>query len=193
MKIVAFESITLDGVMQGPGRPDEDRRGGFDLSGWAAPFGSTPEQDRAVAESMSTTGAILLGRITYEQFYEDWHGRTDNPFSPVLDNAIKYVASRTLHEPLVWQNSVLLPDGADGVSRLRREPGKDVVVLGSGELVRSLAAVGLVDRWMLFIHPLVLGSGRRLFADEDHLGKLNLVSAVPTSSGVIIATYEAAP
>jgi len=192
-KIVAFESITLDGVMQAPGRPDEDTRDGFAHGGWAAPYSDTPEQGRAVAESMSTTGAMLLGRRTYEDFFHAWAGRTDNPFSPVFDNNTKYVASRTLREPLVWQNSVLLSSGTDGVARLRREPGKDIVVLGSGELVRSLAAAGLIDRWMLFIHPLVLGSGRRLFADEAQLARLRLVSAVPTSSGVIIATYEAAP
>jgi dihydrofolate reductase len=191
-QIVAFESITLDGVMQGPGRPDEDTRGGFTHGGWAAPYSDTPEQGRAVAESMSTTGAMLLGRRTYEDFHQVWAGRTDNPFSAVFDNNTKYVASRTLREPLAWQNSVLLPDGADGVARLRREPGKDVVILGSGELVRSLAAVGLVDRWMLFVHPLVLGSGRRLFANDGQPAHLRLVSALPTSSGVIIATYAPA-
>jgi dihydrofolate reductase len=190
--IVAFESITLDGVMQGPGRADEDTRDGFAHGGWAAPYGDTPEQGRAVAESMSTTGAILLGRRTYEDFYKVWAGRTDNPFSPIFDASTKYVASRTLREPLVWQNSVLLRDGTDGVARLRREPGKDIVILGSGELVRSLAAVGLVDRWFLQIHPLVLGSGRRLFADPGQLARLRLVSSVTTSSGVIIATYEPA-
>ncbi len=142
---------------------------------------------------MSTTGAILLGRRTYEQFHGVWAGRTDNQFSPVLDNATKYVASRTLREPLVWQNSVLLPDGTDGAARLRREPGKDIVILGSGELVQSLAAVGLIDRWFLFIHPLVLGSGRRLFADDGVLARLRLVSSVGTSTGVIIAIYEPAP
>ncbi len=191
-QIVAFESITLDGVMQAPGRPDEDTRDGFAHGGWARPYGDTPEQGKAVAESMGTTGAMLLGRRTYEDFHKAWAGRTDNPFSPVFDNNTKYVASRTLHEPLVWQNSVLLPEGTDGVARLRREPGKDIIVLGSGELVRSLAAAGLIDRWMLFIHPLVLGSGRRLFADDGWLAHLRLVSSIPTSSGVIIATYAPA-
>lgn len=192
MKIVAFESITLDGVMQGPGRPDEDTRDGFAHGGWAAPYANSPEQGQAVAESMAATGAILLGRRTYEDFYQTWHGRTDNQFSPVLDAATKYVASRTLREPLVWENSVLLPDGADGVARLRREPGKDIVVLGSGDLVRSLAAVGLIDRWLLFIHPLVLGSGRHLFADPGQLARLRLVSSLATSTGVVIAIYAPA-
>ena len=191
-KIVAFESITLDGVMQAPGRPDEDTRDGFAHGGWAAPYSDTPEQGRAVAESMSTTGAMLLGRRTYEDFFHAWAGRTDNPFSPVFDNNTKYVASRTLREPLVWQNSVLLSSGTDGVARLRREPGKDIVVLGSGALVRSLAAAGLIDRWMLFIHPLVLGSGRRLFAEDAARVALRLVESRTTSTGVVIATYEPA-
>ncbi len=189
-QIVAFESITLDGVMQSPARPDEDTRNGFAHGGWAVGYSDSVELGKAVAESMATTGAILLGRRTYEDFYQVWHGRTDNQFSPVLDNATKYVASRTLREPLVWQNSVLLSDGADDVARLRREPGKDIVVLGSGELVRSLAAAGLVDRWMVFIHPLVLGSGQRLFADDGELARMRLVSSVATSTGVVIATYE---
>ena len=184
--------VTLDGVVQGLGRADEDTRGGFTHGGWAAPYANSPEQARAVAESMSSTGALLLGRRTYEDFFKVWPGRTDNEFSAVLDAATKHVVSRSLREPLPWQNSVLISDGADGVARLRREPGKDVVILGSGELVRSLAAVGLIDRWFLQIHPLVLGSGIRLFADSGDLAKLHLVDARPTSTGVIIATYEPA-
>ena len=191
VQIVAFESITLDGVMQSPGRPDEDPRGGFAHGGWAAPYAS-PEQMQAVGESMATTGALLLGRRTYEDFFQVWPGRTDNPFSAVLDAATKYVASRTLREPLPWQNSVLLPDGTDGAARLRRETGKDIVILGSGELVRSLAAVGLIDRYVLQIHPLVLGSGQRLFADDAARSALRLVESRTTSTGVVIATYEPA-
>ena len=187
--IVVFNSITLDGVMQAPGRPDEDTRAGFTHGGWAAPYAS-PEQGELVAQSMSTTGALLLGRRTYEDFYAVWHGRTDNPFSPVLDASTKYVASRSLREPLTWQNSVLLPDGTDGVAALRREPGKDIVILGSGELVQSLAAAGLIDRYVLQIHPLVLGGGRRLFEEPGTFAKLRLTDARPTSSGVLIATYE---
>jgi dihydrofolate reductase len=190
MNIVVFNSVTLDGVMQSPGRPDEDTRGGFTQGGWAAPY-SSPEQGEIVAQSMSTTGALLLGRRTYEDFYGFWPHQTDNPFTEVLNNSTKYVASRSLREPLPWQNSVLLHgDAVDEVAKLRQEPGKDIVILGSGELIRSLIPRGLIDRFILSVHPLVLGSGQRMFADDGTLAKLRLVDAKPTSSGVIIATYE---
>jgi dihydrofolate reductase len=188
--IVVFVSVTLDGVMQAPGRPDEDTRGGFQHGGWAVPY-SSPEQGQAAAESMSTTGAMLLGRRTYEDFYSFWPHQTDNPYTEVLNNSTKYVASRSLREPLPWQNSVLLSgDAADEVAKLRNGPGKDIVILGSGALVRSLMPHDLIDRYLLQIHPLVLGSGQRLFADDGSQAKLRLVDAKPTSKGVIIATYE---
>jgi dihydrofolate reductase len=188
--IVVFNSVTLDGVMQSPGRPDEDPRGGFKHGGWAVPY-SSPEQGQMAAESMATTGALLLGRRTYEDFFGFWPHQTDNPFTDVLNASRKYVASRTLREPLPWQNSVLLSgDVADEVARLRREPGKDIVILGSGELVRSLMARNLVDRYILQVHPLVLGSGQRLFTDGGALAKLRLLDAKPTSTGVVMATYE---
>jgi dihydrofolate reductase len=195
-QIVAFISLTLDGVMQAPARPDEDERGGFKHGGWAVPY-SDPVQGQVAAESMSTTGALLFGRRTYEDFYSVWPNRTDNPFTEVLNNATKYVASRTLREPLPWQNSILLSgDAADGVRKLRAEPAKDIVILGSGELVRSLMAWNLIDRYLLQIHPLVLGSGQRLFADGGAdggtLAKLRLVDSRPTGTGVVIATYEPA-
>jgi dihydrofolate reductase len=190
MKIVAFESVTLDGVMQGPARPDEDTRGGFKDGGWAVPY-SSPEQGQLAAESMATTGALLLGRRTYEDFYQVWPKRTDNPYTEVLNASTKYVTSRMLREPLPWQNSVLLSgDATDEVARLRQAEGKDIVILGSGDLVRSLAASNLIDRYILQIHPLVLGSGHRLFADGGAQAKLRLVETRPTSTGVVIATYE---
>jgi dihydrofolate reductase len=188
--IVVFISLTLDGVMQAPGRPDEDERGGFKHGGWAVPY-TDPVQGQVAAESMTTTGALLLGRRTYEDFHSVWPKRTDNPFTEVLNNATKYVASRTLREPLPWQNSVLLSgDAADEVARLRQEPGKDIVILGSGELVRSLMARNLIDRYLLQIHPLVLGSGQRLFVDGGTPAKLRLIDSRPTGTGVVIATYE---
>jgi dihydrofolate reductase len=188
--IVVFNSVTLDGVMQAPGRPDEDRRGGFKHGGWAVPY-ADPVQGQVAAESMATTRALLFGRRTYEDFYSVWPNRTENPFTEVLNNATKYVASRTLREPLPWQNSVLLSgDAADEVARLRQEPGKDIVILGSGELVRSLMARNLIDRYLLQIHPLVLGSGQRLFVDGGTPAKLRLIDSRPTGTGVVIATYE---
>lgn len=191
-KIVVFNSLTLDGVMQSPGSPDEDRSGGFTKGGWALPY-----QDRVVAEvaaeGMATAGALLLGRRTYQQFHSYWPHQRDNPYAEVLENTRKYVASRTLTEPLPWRNSVLLGgDATAAVARLREEPGRDIVVLGSGVLLQSLIRHGLVDTYTLLIYPLVLGSGRRMFPDGHHAA-LQLVSSVTTTTGVLIATYRPAP
>ena len=188
-KVVVFTNLTLDGVMQAPGRPDEDRRGGFEYGGWAMPYATM----EAAEESMANTGALLLGRRTYEDFYAVWPNRTDNPYTAVLNNTQKYVASTTLEEPLSWSNSTLLKgDAAEAVARLKEEPGKDLVVMGSGELVQSLMRRNLVDEYVLLIHPLVLGSGRRLFADGGAFAALRLVDTKTTNNGVVIATYQPA-
>lgn len=190
-KVIVFMSLTLDGVMQAPGRADEDPRGGFTHGGWALPY-ADEAMGRAAAESGATTGAILLGRRTYEDFYAVWPSRTDNPYTEVLNNTLKYVASTTLKEPLPWMNSKLLEgDAADAVDRLKQEPGKDVVVLGSGVLVESLMRRNLIDEYMLLIHPLVLGSGRHMF-NGGHSAPLRLVDSKTTTKGVVIATYEPA-
>ena len=142
---------------------------------------------------MANTGALLLGRRTYEDLYRVWPNRTDNPFTVVLNNTQKYVASTTLKEPLVWSNSTLLKgDAAEAVARLKEQPGKDIVILGSGELVKSLMRRDLVDEYMLLIHPLVLGSGRRLFTDGGAFAALRLVDTKATTTGVVIATYQPA-
>jgi dihydrofolate reductase len=186
-KVVVFTNLTLDGVMQAPGRPGEDRRGGFEHGGWATPYAAMAQ----AGNSISSTGALLLGRRTYEDFYAFWPNRTDNPFTAVLNNTQKYVASTTLSEPLSWSNSTLLKgDAAEAVARLKEEPGKDLVVLGSGELVQSLMRRHLVDEYVLLIHPLVLGSGRRLFTDGGAFAALRLVDTKTTNNGVVIATYQ---
>ena len=148
----------------------------------------------AVGESMATSGALLLGRRTYEDFYAYWpHQPEPNPFTAVLTNAQKYIASTTLEEPLPWRNSTLLKgDAAEAVARLKEQPGKDLVVLGSGELVQSLMRRTLVDEYVLLIHPLVLGAGRRLFTDGGAFAALRLVDAKTTATGVLIATYQRA-
>lgn len=192
-KIVVFMSLTLDGVMQAPGRPDEDRRDGFQHGGWALPY-ADPEMGKAAGESMATTGGLLFGRRTYEDFYSVWPKRTDNnPFTEVLNNTQKYVASTTLKDPLPWINSTLLEgDAAAAVARLKEQPGKDIVVLGSGDLLQSLIRCNLIDVYVLQIHPLILGSGRRLFNDGDARAALQLVDTKTTSTGVVIATYQPA-
>jgi dihydrofolate reductase len=188
-KLVVIESLTLDGVMQAPGRPDEDERGGFAHGGWAVPYGDAVAAG-SMAERMPRSRALVLGRRTYEDFAGYWPKQTDNPYTEVLDNSTKYVASRTLSEPLPWRNSTLLKgDAADAVAELKREPGGDLVVMGSGELTGSLMMAGLVDELVLLIHPLVLGQGRRLFSDDGERAALRLVDSVQTTTGVVIATY----
>lgn len=189
-RIVAFESVTLDGVMQAPGRPDEDRRGGFEHGGWAAPY-SDPDLGKAAGESMAETGGLLLGRRTYEDFYSFWPKQKDNPYTEILNKARKYVVSSTLKEPLPWESSTLIKgDAADAVADLRKKPGKDLVMLGSGKLARSLMQEHLIDEYVLLVHPLVLGSGQRLFTDDGELAKFKLVDTKTTSKGVVMATYR---
>ena len=158
-KIVAVVSLTLDGVMQAPGRPDEDRRGGFEHGGWAGPY-FDPVMMQTMGEGMAQGGPMLFGRRTYEDFYKVWPGRKDNPFTEVLDNGQKYVASRTLREPLPWQNSTLLSgDAAETVARLKQQPGKDIVVLGSGDLLQTLMRHRLVDALRALDPPAGAGIG----------------------------------
>jgi dihydrofolate reductase len=188
--VVVFTSLSLDGVMQAPGRPDEDTRDGFEHGGWAIPY-SDPIMAEMATKDMANTGAILLGRRTYQDFYSFWPHQKDNPYTEVLDNTLKYVASTTLREPLPWRNSALLEgDAADAVAALKRQQDKDMVVLGSGELARSLMRRDLVDRYVLLIHPLVLGSGRHLFQAGGPPAAVRLVDARTTTTGVVIATYE---
>jgi dihydrofolate reductase len=190
-RIVVTEHLTLDGVMQAPGRAEEDTRGGFRHGGWAMP-NNDEVMARVLGEGMAKGGPLLLGRRTYEGFYGYWPHQQDNPFTEALNNVRKYVASTMLTEPLSWANSTLLEgDAAEAVARLKRQPGEDIGVLGSGELVRSLMGHGLIDRYVLLIHPLVLGSGRRLFPDGVST-TLRLVDSVTTTTGVTIATYQPA-
>jgi dihydrofolate reductase len=189
-RIVVFQSLTLDGVMQAPARPDEDRRGGFKYGGWATPY-ADPGIGKAAGESMAKSGSLLLGRRTYEDFYSVWPNRTDNPFTEVLNNTQKYVASTTLKEPLVWKNSTLLKgNAAEAVARLKEQLGKDIVILGSGELIRSLMPHNLIDEYTLLIHPLILGSGQRLFPDDGTRAALRLINIQTTTAGVVVATYQ---
>lgn len=190
-QIVVFNNVTLDGVMQAPGRPDEDLRDGFQYGGWAVPY-SDPAIGKAAGESMATTGGILFGRRTYEDFYSFWPNQRDNFFTDMLNNAQKYVASTTLKEPLPWINSILLTgDVPKAIAELKRRMDKDLVVLGSGGLIETLIRQNLIDRYILLIHPLLLGSGRRLFPDGVYAA-LELVDVQKTSTGVVVASYQPA-
>jgi dihydrofolate reductase len=188
-KIIVFNSVTLDGVMQAPGRPDEDRRGGFSHGGWAAPY-ADEESGKLAAEGMQSTGAMLLGRRTYEDLLSHWN-KAGGPFKDMLNHTPKYVASKTLKEPLPWPNSSLLGgELTKAVAALRRKDSKDIVILGSGEVVRKLLAKKLVDEFVLLIHPLVLGNGQRLFDDGGPGAVFELAGTRTTTTGVIAATYR---
>jgi dihydrofolate reductase len=190
-RIVVTNSLTLDGVMQAPARRDEDTRGGFSHGGWAAPYNDSV-MGAAMAGRISQGGSMLLGRRTYEDLASVWpHMPEDNPYTKVINERRKYVVSSTLEDPLAWNNSVLLKgDAIEAVRMLRvQEPG-NLSILGSGELVQSLMRADLIDEFVLLIHPLVLGEGIRLFADEGAFANLRLVDSLTTTTGVIIATYQ---
>jgi dihydrofolate reductase len=179
----------LDGVMQSPSHPDEDRRGGFEHGGWAPPY-ADEVMASFMAKGIEQGGTMLFGRRTYEQFASYWpHQPDDNPYAAVLNSRRKYVVSTTLSEPLPWANSTLVED-MRAVAALKERPGGDVVVLGSGALVGSLMRHDLIDDYVLSIHPIVLGSGRRLFPEGSPFAKLRLVDSVTTTTGVVIGTFR---
>jgi dihydrofolate reductase len=188
-RVVVINHLTLDGVMQAPGRADEDTRGGFELGGWA---GKTVDDvvNAEMGARRPQSDGLLLGRRSYEDMLGYWNTQ-DSPFREMLNSAPKYVASRTLREPLPWPNSTLLDgDVADAVARLRDGPGGDLNVMGSGELIQTLMRHDLIDEYLLFIHPLVLGAGRRLFGDGGPPASLRLVDSSVSTTGVLIATYR---
>ena len=183
--------VTLDGVVQGLARPDEDTRGGFTHGGWGPRY-SDEVQDREMAKAMATPGDMLMGRRTWQDFRAAWGRLTDgNPFTTAMNAATKYVVSQTLTDADAWQNSILLRgDAAATVAGLKAQPGLDLAVIGSTSLVRSLHAAGLIDRYTLLIHPLTLGSGTRLFDSPAPLTEFELTGSVTTTKGVIIAQYS---
>jgi dihydrofolate reductase len=190
-RIVVVDHVTLDGVMQSPSGPDEDPSNDFTRGGWAAP-GVDEVLIGKMGEHMGTSDTLLLGRRTYVQFAGFWPHQTDgNPYTEALNRRTKYVASSTLSEPLPWENSVLLSgDVPAAVTALKQQQGKDVVILGSGQLIRSLMAHDLIDEFLLMIHPVVVGSGQRLFAEGGPPAAFELVDTTRTTTGVLIATYR---
>jgi dihydrofolate reductase len=187
-----IEFLSLDGVMQAPGAPDEDTEGGFQHGGWQRPYfdevlGAT------AAEGMAETDAYLFGRKTYEKMAAYWPtAPEDDPYGRHMNSTPKYVASRTLRD-VEWQNSTLIKgDVAEEVASLKEQPRKNIAVLGSGELVQTLLEHDLVDEIFLAVYPIVLGSGKRLFREADQVRKLSLVDSKPTSTGGVILTYRPA-
>ena len=192
--IVVQAFMTLDGVVQGPGGPDEDREAGFEHGGWQFQY----EGDDTVQQWESRTEALLLGRKTYEIFANSWGvwdedaGGFEGELTRRYNRIPKYVASRTLTD-LTWKNSHLLgPDVPGAVEKLREEPGGEIRVWGSTELIRTLAEHGLVDDYRLIVHPLVLGTGKRLFSDGFPVTRLALVESRALPSGLLVSTYRPA-
>ena len=189
--ITATMWITLDGVVQGLGRPDEDPRGGFAHGGWGPQY-NDEVMGREMAAAMARPGDMLLGRRTWQDFITVWAARTDgNPVTARMNATTKYVVSTTLTDADAWANSVLLRGDAAGVvAGLKARPGGDLGIVGSASLVRSLHAAGLIDHYVLLICPLTLGSGARLFERPAPLTEFELIGNATTTTGVIIAQYD---
>ena len=182
--------VSLDGVVQGLGRPDEDTRGGFTQGGWGRRY-DDEVLGREMARAMAKPGDMLFGRRTWQDFLTVWGRLTDgNPFTTKMNEATKYVVSRTLEDAGAWPNSILLRgDAVDTVAGLKAQPGRDLGIVGSASLVRSLHAAGLIDRYTLVMCPLTLGAGARLFEASAPLTEFELTGSVTTTKGVIIAHY----
>lgn len=189
-RVIVMNGVSLDGVMQAPGRPDEDARDGFEHGGWAVPYGD----DAMVAkmgERMGEDRAWLFGRRSYEDLLAIWNAR-GGPFKDAFNGAQKYVASSNPATQLEWPNSTLLHgDVPAAVADLKRSQSANLVILGSGVLIGSLMAGDLIDEYLLMITPLVLGSGRRLFAGGTY-ASLELVESSTSSTDVLMAVYERA-
>jgi dihydrofolate reductase len=187
-ELIVNTFLTLDGVMQAPGGPEEDPSGGFEHGGWS--FGYWDEQMQAVmGESMSKPFDLVLGRKTYEIFAAHWP-HVDDPGAELLNNATKHVASTTLKE-LEWENSRLIEgEVRDGVRGLKQQDGPELQVHGSANLIQTLLEHGLIDEFRLWIFPLVLGKGKRLFDDGTVPAGVELTSSQVSSTGVIMATYR---
>ena len=189
-KVIVMNAVTLDGVMQGPGRPDEDTRDGFERGGWAVPY-SDEAMVAKMGERMGGDRVFLFGRRTYEDLLATWNAR-GGPFKDALNTVRKYVASSNPATRLDWPNSTLLHgDVSAAVADLKESSSANLVIMGSGVLIGSLMAADLIDEYLLMIAPLVLGAGRRLFAGGTQ-ASLRLVDSSTTSTGVLIATYEPA-
>jgi len=193
-KVIVTEWMSLDGVVQAPGAPDEDTSSGFQHGGWHLPYFDDLSQTWVV-ENVAGAGGFLLGRRTYESLAGYWPNASEEEqaVAQPLNALPKYVASTTLTEPLAWENSTLLKgDVAEAVAALKRDDGEDLLVMGSTVLVRTLIEYGLVDEFRLMIDPVVLGGGKRVFSEDGALRALRFVDSQVTTTGAILATYAPA-
>jgi dihydrofolate reductase len=187
-KLVVNTFVSLDGVMQAPGGPEEDPTGGFEHGGWSVPFWDD-QMGQVMGEFMGKPFDLVLGRKTYEIFAAHWP-HTDEPGAAELNRATKYVASRTL-DTLEWENSQLLEgDVGEAVARLKKQDGPELQVHGSSDLIQTLLRHGLVDEFRVWIFPVVLGNGKRLFAEGAPPSTLKFLDSQVSSTGVVMATYE---
>jgi dihydrofolate reductase len=193
-KVIVNEWMSLDGVVQAPGAPDEDRSGGFEHGGWHQRYFDDVSQKQAL-ENIVEAGGFLLGRYTYEVFASYWPNAPEEQqmIAEPLNTKPKYVASTTLSEALEWSNSMLLQgDVAEAIAALKQEDGHDLHVIGSRKLVQALIEHGLVDEFRMMIDPVLLGGGKRLFADDGALRPLRLLDSQVTTTGAILASYAPA-
>ncbi|HEY3831456.1 MAG TPA: dihydrofolate reductase family protein [Acidimicrobiia bacterium] len=192
-KLIVTEFVTLDGVAQGPGQSDEDRDEGFEHGGWQAPLAADDTGDDVMFEQASHMDALLLGRKTYDIFSAFWPNAPEEfPFTRLLNTVPKYVASRTLTDPLAWQGSTVLGgDLAKSVAALK-DRYSELHIIGSLNLLQSLLQLGLVDRVSLWMYPIVLGSGKRVFGDGTIPAALHLADSHVYPNGTVHLTYETA-
>jgi dihydrofolate reductase len=190
-KLIVSQFLSLDGVMQAPGYPDEDRRGGFRQGGWISAYVDETFGD-AISNTLAETDVLLLGRRTYEIFAAHWPKQPpQDPLASRFNELAKVVVSSTMREPLEWRNSTLIrTDQVREIAQIKKRPGRSVTVIGSGELVQTLMRDGLVDEYRLMIHPIVLGGGTRMFRESSSPVRLELIESNATSTGVLIVTYR---
>jgi dihydrofolate reductase len=190
-KLIVSTFLTLDGVMQAPGGPGEDDSGGFAHGGWSVNYWDE-RMGQVMDEATSTPFAMVLGRTTYDIMAAHWPHATEEDGAKVFNDATKYVASRN-HPTLDWSNSVLIEgDAAEGIAALKKKDGPELQVHGSGNLIQTLLRNNLVDKYRLWVFPLVIGSGKRLFSEGTIPSGLKLVDSKVSTTGVVIGTYEPA-
>ncbi len=193
MRIVIAEFMSLDGVVQAPGGPEEDTDGGFAHGGWSHPFFDPEVMGGAIGEGMAKTSALLFGRRTWQTMAAAWPGRAGDPFADQMNAIRKYVVSATLgDDDLTWNNSTRIPgdQAIDRIRELHEIDGGDLMVMGSPTLVRALLREGLVDELRLMLEPVILGGGKTIFPDDGTLRTLELVSTTTSATGVHVCTYR---
>lgn len=194
MRVVVTEFMSLDGVVQAAGGPEEDTDGGFAHGGWSELYFDVEVMGAAIGEGMETVEALLLGRRTWQAMAAYWPGEAGDPYADQMNAAKKYVASRTLTpDDVTWNTTLLSPQDAIGdIAALRQQEGGDLLVWGSANLATTLLAEGLVDELNLMIEPILLGGGKRIFPEDGVARPLHLTKVVTAATGVQVCTYHPA-